>query len=168
MLKNKLNLLVIGNLFLIILIIGLFTFKVFEPNNRIACVDNNKLFDGFTMTKEMKRIGEKEFNTRKLILDSLYSKLQSPTISEGDKKITMQKFIQTKQELEQFNKNFGAAESAKILSRIHGYVSEFSKENNYQLILGSQNKQTVLFAGAPIDVTNELLTYLNKKYEGLQ
>ena len=120
------------------------------------------------MTKEMKRIGEKEFNTRKLSLDSLYSKLQSQTISEGDKKIVMQNFIKGKEELEQFNQNFASEESSKIWTRIHGYVNEFSKEKKYQLVIGSENKRTVLFADESIDVTNELLIYINKKYEGFK
>lgn len=166
--KNKFNLLLVLNLFLIVITVCLLTFRLVESNNRIVCVDNTKLFDGFNMTKEMKRVGEKEFNARKLVLDSLYLKLQSPTISESDKKMIMQQFVQGKQELEQFNKNFGAEESSKILARIHGYVNEFAQENKYHLIMGSQNKQTVLFADENSDVTDELLEYINKKYEGIQ
>jgi outer membrane protein len=120
------------------------------------------------MTKEMKRIGEKEFNARKLSLDSIYLKLQSQTISEENKKIIMQQFIQRKEALEQFNQNFASQESLKIWSRIHDYVDEYSKEKGYQLIVGSENKRTILFADESIDITNELLLYLNKKYEGLE
>jgi outer membrane protein len=67
---------------------------MFWSDNKIVYVDNIKLFDGFNMTKEMKKVGEKEFNSRKSVLDTLYSKLQSPTISEEDNKIMMWQFIQ--------------------------------------------------------------------------
>lgn len=120
------------------------------------------------MTKELKKVGEKEFNNRKLHLDSLYSKLQSPEISSLDKKNLMQLFIQEKEELNQFNDYFGAEQSSKIWARIRSYSSEFSKENDYQIILGSDNKGNVLFADESIDITNDLLTYINKKYEGLK
>jgi outer membrane protein len=118
------------------------------------------------MTKEMKRVGEKEFNSRKLILDNLYAQIQLPSTSVSEKKLLMHQFIQGKQELEQFNQTFSAEQSDKIWSRIKSYTSEFSKDKNYQLIIASDNKQMVLFADENIDVTNDLITYLNHKYEG--
>lgn len=168
MIKNKFKLLFIINIVLITLLVAFFTFNFLQSNKKIVYVDNPKIFDGFNMTKEMKRVGEKEFNARKKNLDLLYSKLQSQTISDGNKKMLMQQFIQGKEELEQFNQNFASEESSKIWARIHGYTTEFSQENKYQLIIGSQNKQSVLFADENVDVTNELLTYINNKYEGLK
>jgi outer membrane protein len=142
-------------------------FYFFKSNKEIVYVDTVKLFDGFVMTKEMKRVGEKEFNSRKLVLDNLYANLQSPAISASEKKELMQQFIQGKEELEQFNQTFAAEQTTKIWARIKSYTAEFSKGKNYQLVVGSDNKQAVLFADEKIDVTNDLLTYLNKKYEGL-
>jgi outer membrane protein len=141
-------------------------FYFFKSNNEIVYVDTVKLFDGFRMTKEMKRAGEKEFNSRKLVLDNLYSNLQSPTISASEKKELMQQFIQGKEELEQFSQTFATEQTTKILSRIKSYTAEFSKDKNYLLVVGSDNKQTILFADEKIDITSELLSYLNKKYEG--
>ncbi|WP_264566847.1 OmpH family outer membrane protein [Flavobacterium sp. N3904] len=153
---------------LLISVLALFLlFYFFKSNKEIVYVDSVKLFDGFVMTKEMKRVGEKEFNSRKLVLDNLYSNLQSPTISASEKKELMQQFIQGKEELEQFNQTFAAEQTNKIWSRIKSYTAEFSKDKNYQLVVGSDNKQAVLFADEKIDVTNDLLIYLNKKYEGL-
>nr|WP_315252449.1 OmpH family outer membrane protein [uncultured Flavobacterium sp.] len=167
MLKNIPSFQFLVNAFLVSVLTVFLLFYFFKSNKEIVYVDNVKLFDGFIMTKEMKRAGEKEFNSRKSVLDNLYSDLQSPAISASEKKQLMQQFIQGKEELEQFNQVFGSEQTAKIWSRIKSYTAEFSKDKNYQLIIGSDNKQTVLFADDKIDVTNELLTYLNKKYEGL-
>ncbi|WP_165834823.1 OmpH family outer membrane protein [Flavobacterium cheongpyeongense] len=151
-----------------ILLIGVLTlFFFFQYNKQIVYIDNVKLFDGFVMTKEMKRAGEKEFNSRKSVLDKLYSDLQSSSISASERKQLMQQFIQGKEELEQFNQVFGSEQSLKIWARIKSYTTEFSRDKNYKLVIGSDNKQTVLFADEKIDVTNELLTYINKRYEGL-
>lgn len=136
--------------------------------NSLVYVNNAKVFESFNMTKELKRIGEKEFNIRKSNLDSLYSKLQSSEISSFDKKNLMQRFIQEKEELNQFNDYFGSEQSSKIWARIKSYSAEFSKENKYQIIIGSEDKGNVLFADETIDVTNDLITYINKKYEGLK
>jgi outer membrane protein len=161
------NLLVFINSALLLVIILFYTYNAFlGADKKVVYVDNVKLFDGFHMTKEMKRVGEKEFNARKAILDSVYAKLQSPAISAAEKKILMPDFVKGKQELEQFNQSFAATEVTKIWSRIHGYTEEFSKDNNYELIIGSDNKQSVLFASESVNITNELLLYVNKKYEG--
>jgi outer membrane protein len=166
--KNKFIVLAVINVVLIGLLVVFFAFKALEPSKKIVYVDNVKLFDGFIMTKEMKRVGEKEFNSRKKSLEVLYSKLQSQKISEDEKKILMQQFVQGKEELEQLNQSFAIEETSKIWSRIQCYTTEFSQENKYQLVIGSQNKQSVLFADEDIDVTNELLIYINKKYEGFK
>ncbi|EOG6896212.1 OmpH family outer membrane protein [Flavobacterium psychrophilum] len=168
MLKKIIKNLPFINSIAIALLLCAFLFNHFFNSEKIVYVDNMKLFDGFNMTKEMKKVGEKEFNTRKALLDSLYSKLQTNSVSEIEKKQLMPQFIQGKEELEQFNQRFAGEESLKIWSRIHGYVDEYSKETNYKLIIGSPNKESVLFADEKVDKTNELLAYINKKYEGIK
>jgi outer membrane protein len=165
--KYKVTPQLVFNTILIIVLSFSLLFYFLRSNKEIAYVDSQKIFDGFVMTKEMKRAGEKEFNSRKLVLDKLYSNLQSPTISASQKKELMQQFIQGKEELEEFNLTFAAEQTTQIWSRITSYTAEFSKEKKYQLIIASDKKQAVLFADEEIDVTSDLLTYLNKKYEGI-
>lgn len=168
MIKNKLIILYITNIALLLFILVISFFPNLLPTHKkIVYVNSIEVFDGFAMTKEIKRAGEKEFNSKKIILDNLYSNLQSPKISASQKKELMQQFIQGKEELEQFNQTFAAEQNTQIWSRIKSYTAEFSKDKNYQLVLGSDNKQVILFADENIDVTKDLLTYLNKKYEGI-
>jgi outer membrane protein len=166
--KNTQTILIIINVILILIVSSCLIKNFIRTGSQTVYVDNEKLFDNFNMTKELKRLGEKEFNSKKTITDSLYKKINSSEIPLSEKKVLMQKFMQSKEELEQFNQNFAVEETTKIWSRIHSYTAEFSKENKYQLVIGSQNKQSVLFADENIDVTNKLLIYINKKYEGLK
>ncbi|WP_208682082.1 OmpH family outer membrane protein [Flavobacterium sp. SLB02] len=166
MIKNTTKALLVCNVLLIAIVIFYLTYT-YTQKNKTVYVDNVKLFNDFSMTKELKNSGEKEFNLKKSKVDSLYSKLQYPGLSISEKKITMQQFVQYKEELEHFNQFFAAEQSTKIWARIKSYSAEFSKDRNYQLIIGSDNKQTILFADEEIDVTNDLITYLNKKYEGI-
>lgn len=144
---------------------NLYSFSL--KSNSVFYIDNIKLFDGFKMTQEMKLAGEKEFNQRKHTLDSLYLEVQREDISEQHKESLMQSFISKREEFDQFNKAFAQEESSKIWLRINNYTKEFSKENNYKLIIGSSNQGNVLFADESIDITTELLYYINKKYDGL-
>lgn len=120
------------------------------------------------MTKELQRNGQKEFNNRKASLDSLYTKLESDETSGTQKQALMQQFIKEKEELNQFNDFYSSEQSSKIWARIKSYSAEFSNENDCKIIIGSDNKSNILFADPSIDVTNDLITYINKKYEGLK
>ncbi|MFH6994554.1 OmpH family outer membrane protein [Flavobacterium sp. FlaQc-48] len=166
--KNTQSILITFNIILLFLSLLVLVLNYTKSNTITVYVDNEKLFNSFVMTKELKGLGEKEFNAKKISLDSLYLKLQSPEITDSEKKILMQRFVQGKEELNQFNEYFASEQSSKIWARIKSYSSEFSKENKYQLIIGSENKGNVLYADEDIDVTNDLLTYINKKYEGIK
>lgn len=123
-----------------------------------------KLFDGFNMTKEMKKIGEKQFLSQKSQLDSLLLKVQksNPT----DQQLLMKQYVFEKENLTKVTQEYAYTESQKIWKRLESYIQDFSEENNYSLILGSENKQNVLYSSEDVDVTNELITYVNSKYEG--
>nr|WP_255398721.1 MULTISPECIES: OmpH family outer membrane protein [unclassified Flavobacterium] len=168
MIKNYTKLLCIIFLLFFLGLISCFILINFKENIKIATVNTDILFDKFIMTQELKRVGEREFNTRKIKLDSLYSVLESQSVSENKRQILIKQFILEKDELVEFNQNFTAGESLKIWSRIQSYIEEFSKENKYQLIIGSENKTPVLYTDERIDVTQDLLKYINKRYEGLK
>lgn len=141
---------------------------IFKSSTKIATVTTEILFDNFIMTKELKRVGEKEFNTRKIRLGFLYTLLQFQSISGKKGQILLKRFIQKKEELAQFKQKFITSESSKIWSRIHKYAEEFFKENRYQLIIGFENRTPVLYAEEGIDATQDLLKYINKRYEGFK
>lgn len=141
-------------------------FKEFFSAPQIVYVDSSMLFDSFNMTKELKKEGEKQFTTQKKKIDSLYFKIQNSAAKEQP--LLMKEYVGLKENLEQFNQQFAMEQSSKIWKRLQTYIEAFSKENNYKLLIGSDQKQMVLYADANSDVTNKLINYANSKYEGLQ
>lgn len=167
MFKNKPSLLTLINSLLIVLLTIFILYKFLDSSEKIVYVDNNTLFEEFRMTKEMRKIGEKEFNIKKATIDTLYLEIQREDLSKETKESMMQEFISKREEFDQFNQSFAMTQSDKIWSRISSYSKEFSKENNYKIIVGSNDKRSVLFADESIDITKQLLAYINKKYAGL-
>lgn len=137
-----------------------------DYDKSVVYVDKVKLFEGFKMTKEMKSIGEKEFEKKRLSVDSLYAVIQKESQQSNSRLV--QEFVQKRDELDQFNQTFAIEESSKIWKRINSYVKEFSQENGYKIVVGSQDNNEVLYADEKIDVTSQLLMYINKKYEGFK
>ena len=142
----------------------LILFQSFFLKSDVVYVDNMKLFDGFNMTKEMKKIGETQFLSQKKQLDSLFAKIQNSNPAE--QKVLMKEFVVGKENLTKSSQEYAYAESQRIWQRLETYIADYSKEHNYSLIIGSEKKQDVLFASENADVTQELINYANSKYEG--
>ncbi|HEX9981247.1 MAG TPA: OmpH family outer membrane protein [Flavobacterium sp.] len=164
MLKNKINLLVFLNTFLLAFVL-IFLFIYHAPSPEVVYVNKMKLFENFAMTKEVKQRGENEFNRRKLEIENLYTKLNITTDEKSRRQI-FEKIVKAKNDLDAFNQAFINEESNKIWVRINNYTQLFSNTQKYKLIVGSEGKETVLFGDPALDVTNQLVAFMNKKYEG--
>lgn len=167
MLKEKLKLFPVFNSLLLLVMFFFLFISFYKNDNKIVSVNNLKLFEEFKMTKEMKSIGNKEYSFKKIYLDSLYLKLQEQDLEKNTKEILMKEFVSKREEFDQFNQSFAVEESDKIWKRINSYAKEFAKNNGYKVVLGLENSREVLYTDESIDVTNELLFFINKKYEGL-
>lgn len=159
--KSK-SLLVSGLVIFLSLLVLLITF-VFKQTD-IVYVDNIKLFEGFNMTKEMKKKGEVQFQNQKNRLDSLYKTIAALPL---DKQESFSKqFVLERNALEQSTQQYAIQESEKIWKRLNEYIKEYSSNNGYKLVLGSTNQQQVLYADSDVDITNDLIIFVNKRYEG--
>lgn len=149
---------------LIVLSLAVFVF-VKGKNEAIVYVDNAKVFTEFNMSVEMKKIGEQEINYRSKIVDSLYNLIQK-TDNDQTKEMLVKEFAVQKEELENFSSGYASQESEKIWQRIKSYVKDFSEENGYELVLGMQPNENILYGSESKDVSKEFIVYINKKYEG--
>lgn len=135
-------------------ILTFFAYK--NSNSKIIYVDSLQFCDNFNITKELKKSTDKKINLQKTKVDFSYPKLHFSETYLPRKKVVMQ----------QFNKYYVAEQSSKTQPRIKSYSSEFYRENKYPIIIGLEH--SILFDDENIDVTNDTLTYINKKYEGLK
>jgi outer membrane protein len=164
--KNNIEKIVLANTLGLVIIIAFLFYSHFNSTKKIVYVNSMELFEQFKMTKELKRTGEKQFNEQKTVVEGLYNQLQDSSITEDQKKVIMQEFMQRKEALEAFNQNFAIEESAKIWKRISSYIKEYAQQNSYDIILGADQNQTVLYANEQQNLTKEVLRFINSKYEG--
>lgn len=54
--------------------------------------------------------------------------------------------------------------SEAVLSRVNAYIEEYGKKHGYQFILGASSNGNIIFAEKAADLTEEILTGLNKEY----
>lgn len=56
--------------------------------------------------------------------------------------------------------------SQQVWNRLNVYIKEYGLKNDFTYIFGTQGGGNVMYAKEALDVTEELLEYVNAKYEG--
>ncbi len=131
----------------------------------IVYVDNVKLFSNFNMAKDLNQQHQSELQQQKNKVDSLVALLQAA--DEGaDNAAQQQQFVFENNKLREMGEYFAGEVSQQVWSRLNGYMQEYGKENNYEIVLGTQGSGNLMFAKEARNVTQEFIAYANNKYEG--
>jgi outer membrane protein len=153
----------------------LYAFSV-ERHKQIY-VDLEKAYDEFTMKKEYDNKYKVIFENRQHILDSLKHNLvllgKQLDASKNVSEIQKQEF-QLKQE-EYYNRSSFFEEDMQklqvkfndeIIVRIKEYIEQYAQANNIDLIVSGKHNNNVLFCSNELNKTQEIVQYINKKYNG--
>lgn len=57
--------------------------------------------------------------------------------------------------------------NAIIWKRLNPLIQEYGKENKYKMIFGANGTGNLLYSDSSLDISNSLIIYINKKYNGL-
>lgn len=129
-------------------------------------VNRQQLFDKFSMSIEAKRSGEQTFNRFKRDIDSLNLQFGMATDKYAKENLQEQVFRQ-QQAMSDFQNKFTTEETKKIWDRIDAYVKDYAKAHDAKMILGAGIVGgEVLYYDPKFDATNEVLLYINSRYEG--
>ncbi|SEK30267.1 periplasmic chaperone for outer membrane proteins Skp [Aquimarina amphilecti] len=163
--------LIVCNGLLVIALLTLLSIHFFNKSkveSKITYIDNVKLFNGFNMSKDLGRINNEKIEKQKKILDSLYTIY---SIFTKESNLEKAKEIENSlrkedQELRKINDHFSKEVSQQVWNRLNQYIEEYGESNKYEIILGTQGNGNIMFAQDGIDITEEVLEYVNNKYEG--
>ncbi|MCD6067949.1 MAG: hypothetical protein K0S33_2775 [Bacteroidetes bacterium] len=160
----------------VVLALGLY-FLLRNDSNKIAWVEVNKVYNEFDGKKELDAKFMKAESARKKIIDSLeldlkliFNQLQiSPENKEKNILFETKRsyFLNKKQELEEDSENMQANYYEQIVNQINQYAKEYGIEKKYSVILGANGEGAVMYAEEEINVTKDMITYINTKYKGL-
>lgn len=144
----------------------------------IVYVDNQRLFDGFQMKKEL----EQELLTRKgkqsFLADSLKGELIAmesnfATVAKEKQEQFQKEFlakrnqwISVTQQMEAAEKELESTYTTQIWNQLNQYVQDFGEQNGFDMIIGANGDGSLMYSKKTMDITDELTTYINKRYEG--
>lgn len=153
----------------------LYAFSV-ERHQQIY-IDLEKAYTDFHMKKEYDDKYKIIFESRQLILDSLKRNLVligKELDAAGKVSEKQQREFQLKQEEYYSRSTFFEEDMQKlqekfnieIIERMKEYMAQYAKMNNIDLILSGAHTNNVLFCSQKMNKTEEVVKYLNKKYDG--
>lgn len=157
-----------------------FTIFLFCTRPKIAYVNTVTLFQDFKQKKEL----EKQFGAiekeQKLVLDSLKMKFsftsqQLEQLKKSDDAYhnasahaaaIRDEYFKKEKEFTENNKVLAEQYNEQIWNQLNTYIKEYGLSHGYSYIHGVKGDGTILYAEEGDDITNEITTYVNEKFEG--
>lgn len=146
------------------------------PSGKTVYVNVDRVFNEFDMKKEL--ILELEESNRKtqVVIDSMAFALQKEADELNKLENPPQErlaayeqrrdgYFKHKERAEESLKDLVARYDEQVISRLNGYIESFGRENEVDMILGNANN-VLLYARSSMDVTDDLIAYVNLKYQG--
>lgn len=146
--------------------------------NRTGYIYVESVYDGFNAKVKIEKDLKALENQQQTILDSLKSVIlsdqQGLDIAKGNSKLTLQtkldgeyqNYERLLKQFSDYNTQESQKQTNKLLKQINQYVKDFGEENGYDYIFGASGNGTLMYAKDKRDITQEVLKYINKKYEG--
>jgi outer membrane protein len=148
---------------------------------RLAFVDTNRMMTGFSeahkANNEIKAEDLKWKANLKIMDDSLKSFMDSMTVKFDKADLKEKRALQEELGMrnQQIN-NYTAAQGKKmedaaqkrlasVYEKINSYMKEYGKTKGYYVVFGTVSGSILYGEGTPLDITDEVIKGLNKRYE---
>ena len=164
---------------LVIIIIALVGFNLYSLSTKpkLAFVKNTELFAEFKGKQELEAKFTASGTEQQSMLDTLTMEIAALTnkLTEAPEN---QKLLEQKREKERlfmelknrFLKNNDLQQqqyTESIWKQINQYVLEYGEKHQYDYVFGALGNGSLMYASNAKDITEDVLKYINKKYEGL-
>lgn len=167
---NKLRLITIINSILILgLIVSALVYYFDKNENKkeeLVFVDNTKLFNEFNMTKEIKLREEATMKVLKYKIDSLYVIYKGLNKKSKQAKSLEIELNSKSEVLKNVQDNYTNNLTQNVWTRLNEYMSQYGKNNNLTILFGTTGNGNIMYAKEGANITNSVLSFCNKKYEG--
>lgn len=133
-----------------------------EENKSVVFMDNFKVFDQFEMKKDYDKLIETSLMIEQNEIDSLSVKLEKP---DAQDKADLTETLRLKQEAFQIKfSELSKKYTAEVYARLNTYIKDYGKQKKYSIVLGANGQGGVMYVDDKVDITNDLIKYINKEY----
>jgi outer membrane protein len=142
-----------------------------SSEKEVASFNIQKVFEEFDMSKELKAGHDKEVNFRVKEIDSLEAYINvsmnsADGMTDDDYRASAQRIMVLRKELEELEGNHLAETDQKIQAQLVQYIKDFGKKGEYASLIGYNSDYPVVYSDSTMNVTDELIVFINTKYSG--
>ena len=138
-------------------IISCFIIVLWKAPKKQAYIENYKVYESFKAKKELEAQLLNLKSANKMRLDSIRLLVKD----EQTELYYRQQALQIEQEEEEAALKY----NTQIWNQLNSYVQEYGKANSYDFIQGATGSGSMMYAREDLDITDEIIEYVNKKYE---
>jgi len=175
----------VGILVLLMLLVVLAAVNLFyraKGDSKIAYIRSSDLVERYHGTMEARSAFEKKKQAMLANVDSMrmdFARSRNQYVSmaarmSSDKRMQQEKFLSQQQgQLMQYedaiNRKINEEDTQmmqEVLNQVNSYIEEYALKEGYSYILGTTASGSLLFGDKAFDVTEPVLSGLNKRYKG--
>jgi outer membrane protein len=139
-------------------IIALGTYVLMHREKPRGYVMTQKVFQGFKGTVELNGRMETVRKSNKKLIDSLELLTnKAPSLLERIRQIKSEKQEQERVLAEQY--------TSELWSVLNKNIEEYGKEKGYEFIFGASGNGSLMYGGESMNITQDVIEYVNKKYD---
>lgn len=151
-------------------------------SQQVVYVDSSKLINGYLGMQDARKAYQQKAATWKANIDTLTSEVQKQMMDyeRGSARMTTKErelskeLIRTKQqqlyEYQQAMNTQAQQEDSKmtadVLAQVNTYIKEYGEAKGYTIILAATEYGNIAYASSSLDITEEVLAGINKRYTG--
>jgi len=144
--------------------------------DKTAYMDVNTVFTEFELAKKLDKERESIISSRQTILDSIEIQLNQLSaqfkynVDSNQVKVFNQKREEYYYKEKQFSEDNQALllkHNEQITKQLNQYIEDFGKEKGYRYIFGANGNGSMMYADQQADISQDIITYINEKYNGL-
>lgn len=163
----------IVNTSLLLVVLAFVAFSAMDKP-KLAYVDLGTVFNEFEMQKELNNRLDQLSNTRQVQQDSLELNLQriasSPEFDQNNPDARFMQlrtmYLQNQERFEQDNQRMVQEYDKQIWTQLNQYLNDFGTNANYTFVFGANGQGSVMFAEPELNLTQEVIAYINERYDG--
>jgi len=147
------------------LLISVFTSCGGSSNSSsVVFMNNVKVFESFEMKKDYDEKLQQDLLSESSLLDSIELKANQFLQDSLETFRLRNQYLQVQQVYNQKFEKFSAQYTTEVNNRLNEYIEAYAKEKGYEIVLGSGGEGNVMYVKEGLDITEDLITFINKSY----
>lgn len=159
------------------LIVANYAFK-----EKVAYVNSTKLINSYKGMEDARKLYQSKISLYTANIDTLILEVQdeiaryekeSPKMTLKERELSQRLIKVKQQQLNDYQKAMkekagqeDAVATKKVLDEINAYLKEYGAQKNFYILFAATDYGNIAYAKESLDVTEEILEGLNKKYSG--